>query len=339
MLEKPDIPDEKITACLRDEHGLLINQIAFLPLGADLNTAVYRAFAKDGTQYFVKVRTGIFDETSVTLPNYLSDQGIEHIINPLPTRAGQLWVDLDTFKLILYPFVEGHNAYEVSLPDRHWRDLGVVLQRIHTIKLPSALKRSIQREAYSPQWRETLKRFLARAGNDAYDDPAAKELTAVLQARRDEIHDLVGRAERLSEALQARAPELVLCHSDIHAGNLLIVADETFYIVDWDNPLLAYKERDLMYIGGGLMGGWRTPQAEETLFYQGYGPTRIDPIGLAYYRYERIVQDMAIYCEQLLLSSKGGEDREQSLGYFLSYFVPGGTMDIAYLSDKTLNDQ
>jgi spectinomycin phosphotransferase len=42
MLEKPDLQDEKIGACLQDEYGLLAVQVAFLPLGADMNTAVYR---------------------------------------------------------------------------------------------------------------------------------------------------------------------------------------------------------------------------------------------------------------------------------------------------------
>ena len=45
MLEKPNFPDEKIIACLQAEYGLKVAQITFLPLGADTNTAVYRAVA------------------------------------------------------------------------------------------------------------------------------------------------------------------------------------------------------------------------------------------------------------------------------------------------------
>jgi spectinomycin phosphotransferase len=65
MLEKPDLKDEKIVACLQDEYGLLVVQVAFLPLGADRNTAVYRIVAGDETPYFCKLRSGVFDETSV----------------------------------------------------------------------------------------------------------------------------------------------------------------------------------------------------------------------------------------------------------------------------------
>ena len=107
MLEKPDFPDEKVLACLRDAYGLSVARLTFLPLGADPNTAVYQALTVDERPYFVKLRRGRFDELSVTLPKWLSDQGIRPIIPPLTTTTGQLWANLNPFTLILYPFVEG----------------------------------------------------------------------------------------------------------------------------------------------------------------------------------------------------------------------------------------
>ena len=111
---------------------------------------------------------------------------------------------------------------------------------------------------------------------------------------------------------------------------MLIDGRGDLFIVDWDNPLLAPKERDLMYPGGGQGFTGHTPQQEEALFYQGYGPAQVDPIALAYYRYERIVEDIAIYCEQLFLTDAGGADREQSLRYLQSNFLPGGVLEIAH---------
>jgi spectinomycin phosphotransferase len=338
MLEKPDLQDGKISTCLQDEYGLHTLQVVFLPLGADLNTAVYRVVAEDEMPYFAKLRRGVFDETSVALPKFLSDQGIPQIIAPLTTKTGQLWASLDAFKLILYPFVEGHDGYEVDLSDRHWVDFGSALKSIHNVEVPPALIGRIPREAYSPQWRDTVKTFLERVEDDIFDDPVAGKLAAFLKASRAEILDLVGRAEQLAQALQAQSQEFIVCHSDLHAGNLLMDPNDNLYIVDWDNPILAPKERDLMFVGGGQFGARHTPQEEETLFYRGYGQTQIDPVALAYYRYERIVQDIAAYCEQLLLTNEGGEDREQSLRYLKSNFLPKNTIEIACKSDKTLNE-
>jgi spectinomycin phosphotransferase len=305
-------------------------------LGADLNTAVYRAVADDGTPYFCKLRGGVFDETSVTLPKFLSDQGIAQIIAPLETQVRQLWADLGPFKVILYPFVEGRNGYEIDLSARHWREFGTALKGVHTAVVPPELARFIRQETYSPRWREVVRTFLRRVEDDAFDDSVAVELAAFLKAKRKEILDLVERAEHHARALQARSPGFVLCHSDVHAGNILIDDADALYIVDWDDPILAPKERDLMFVGGAQGFTGHTPQEEEDLFYQGYGQTRIDPVALAYYRYERIVVDIGVYCEQLFLTDEGGEDREQSLRYLKSNFLPGGTIEIAYRSDRTL---
>lgn len=231
MLEKPDLQEHRLVTCLQNEFAVDVAQLTFLPLGADQNTAVYRVVAGDETSYFLKLRSGNFDETSVALPKYLSDQGIEQIIAPLTTRTGRLRATLDAFKVILYPFVNGRNGYEVAMSARNWHEFGSALKRIHSVELPLALIRTIRRETYSPQWREIVKMFLKRVEDEAYDDPVAQKAAALLKAEREQILDLVSQSERLAQRLQTRAPDLVLCHSDVHAGNILIDAESAFYIV------------------------------------------------------------------------------------------------------------
>jgi spectinomycin phosphotransferase len=102
--------------------------------------------------------------------------------------------------------------------------------------------------------------------------------------------------------------------------------------VDWDNPIYAPKERDLMFFGSGMAGN-QLGGREEMLFYQGYGPAQIDQDALAYYRYERIVQDISEFCKQLLLTAEGGEDREQAYQYFTSSFLPGHVVEVAFETD------
>src|SRR6202022_3104592 len=106
---------------------------------------------------------------------------------------------------------------------------------------------------------------------------------------------------------QLRAREFVLCHSDLHARNVLLGSDDKLAIVDWDNPILAPKERDLMFIGGGIGGIWNDPREKEW-FYTGYGGTRIDLVAISYYRYARIVADFAAYGEQIFRMKGTVED-------------------------------
>jgi spectinomycin phosphotransferase len=333
MLEKPDLQDEKIIACLREEYGLAPLQVTFLPLGYDQNTVVYRVTAQGGSEYFLKLRNGVFNETSVALPVFLSRQGIEQIIPPIENQAGQLWGRLESFKTILYPFIEGQDGYQAALSASQWVAFGQAVKRLHTVELPSALAGRIRRETYSPHGRETVKKYLENPDQGPAGDPPALKLAQILKDRRAEIGDLFERARQYAEILRARPPQFTLCHSDLHAGNLLISRNGVFYIVDWDDPIMAPKERDLMFIGGGQGFTGVTPQEEEQWFYQGYGPVQIDRAALAYYRYERIVQDIAVFCEQIFASTAGGEDRELSIRYVRWNFMPGGTLAMAYRAD------
>jgi spectinomycin phosphotransferase len=171
-----------------------------------------------------------------------------------------------------------------------------------------------------------------------FDDPTAAKLAEFIKLKQNEITHLIGRAEELASELQSKPSKLVLCHSDIHGGNILISDTGELYIVDWDDPILAPKERDLMFIGGGIDEIWESKR-EEAVFYEGYGETEINLAALAYYRYERIIEDLVVICEQLLLTDEGGADRERSYGWFTSNFEPGQTIEIAEKTDKLLKNQ
>lgn len=334
MLEKPELDEGRLVACLYQEYGLPVAQVGFLPLGADLNTAVYRVDTAGDQAYFCRLRSGAFDATSVELPFFLSES-IQQVLAPYRTLTGMLWTHLDAFAVILYPFIEGRNGREIALSEQQWREFGHVLKQLHTTTVPDRLWGRIREETYCPRWHNTVRTFLKRVDVERYDDPVARGLAAFIRDKRDQIADLVDCAEQLAQVLLSQPRERVLCHSDVHGSNILVGEDGALTIIDWDDPIRAPKERDLMYVGGaqGFVG--YSPQEEETLFYRGYGRTLVDPFGLAYYRYERIVEDLGVYCEQLLLSDEGGPDREQSLIYFKSNWDPDGTIEVAYGSDKT----
>ena len=92
-----------------------------------------------------------------------------------------------------------------------------------------------------------------------------------------------------------------------------------------------------MFVGGGVGGVWHDAQ-EEAWFYQGYGRTEIDWRALAYYRYDRIVEDIAAYGEQLLLTDEGGSDRAHGLRFFRDQFLPNNVVEIAYRTDRVLGE-
>ena len=216
----------------------------------------------------------------------------------------------------------------MELSDDHKRRLGNALKAIHSARVPPELKRLIPKEAFSPQWRESVKSLQAQVEEMSFQDPNAAKLAEFMKSRRNEINRLIERTEELASELQSKPLELVLCHTDIHGANMLITENDDFYIVDWDAPILAPKERDLMFIGGGIDDIWKS-QRDKAMFYEGYGKTKIDFAMLAYYRYERVIEDLVAYGEQLLLTDEGGADRPEAYERFTGNFEPGQTIEIA----------
>jgi spectinomycin phosphotransferase len=201
--------------------------------------------------------------------------------------------------------------------------------------LPPELSNRVHHEIFSPQWRDRVKKLLVWVKEETFTDPVAAQLADLITVKAHEITVLLQKAEQLSSAVQAQNLEFVLCHSDIHAGNLLIESQGSVYIVDWDHPVLAPKERDLMFVGGGIGSHWYTPK-EQGLFYAGYGRTEINLAALAYYRFERIIKDIAEWSEQVWLTGEGGKDRARALQGFVRWFSPHDVVEMAYRADGSL---
>ena len=330
MLTKPDIADELIISRLQEEYEFQVVSLTFLPIGADSRTAVYRVIADDGTTYFMKLRRK-FNDVIVRVPLFLKENGVQEIIVPYETKSGLHWADFNEHKIILYPFIDGKDGFEKELTDQHRRTLGTAFRKIHTAQIPPELKESIRKETFSTEWRDDMKSYLAQVEKKVFTEPTAAKLVEFMKSKQSEITHLIERSEQLASKLQSKPLELVLCHTDIHGGNILIRTDgqpPVLYIVDWDDPILAPKERDLMFIGGGIDESWKTKR-EEAVFYEGYGKMEINIVALAYYRYERVIEDLVVICEQLLTTDEGGADREQAYRWFTSNFEPGQTIEIA----------
>ena len=327
---------ETILSCLADNYGLELGRLTFLPLGADSHTAVYRADATDSHHYFVKLRRGKFNEASLTIPNFLSNEELRQLIPALTTQNGQLWANLSPFTVALYPFVSGRNAFELRLNEWQWFEFGLALKKLHTTTLPTKLTKGVRRENFSAQWRNRLTFFLEGLAVENFAEPVAAELAHFLKDKKRETAEIIQRSEQLAQLLQAALPPFVLCHADIHGWNLLIDEQGALHLVDWDTLIFAPKERDLMFIGGGLAGVGYKPEEEEALFYRGYGQAEINDAAIAYYRYERVIEDIALYCEQIFLSDDGGEDRRQAVKYVQSNYEPNGTIAAAGRTAPTL---
>ncbi|MBV8802180.1 MAG: phosphotransferase [Gammaproteobacteria bacterium] len=334
MIQQP-FSHKKIISCLSTEYGIKVVKLIFLPIGADMNASVYKAETNDQSNYFIKLKRGHHHDISASIISLLHSTGIQHIIPPIRNVRGEPIQPIGDFTLIVFPFIEGQDGFNRDLTDSQWVTLGKVMKQIHEMDVPPLIQRMIRREDYSPKWREAVWSLYTDIESTPNHDETSSKFMAFMKNHAAVIHRLVNRAEQLGKQLQDQSPEFVLCHSDIHGGNVLLDENDIIYIVDWDDPIMAPKERDLMFIGGGVANVWNKPH-EEKFFYKGYGKADINMTILAYYRYERIVEDIALMGQHILLTSVDNKTRAELYKHFIDQFEPHGVVEIAFKTDENL---
>lgn len=327
MIEKPDIRDERIISALREHYSIPAVSVEFLPIGNDASAWAYRVNTENQSVYFLKIRKEIANPAGFLVPRFLQDHGIEQALAPLPTQNYELWSRVKDFFFILYPFVTGKEAMKVGMTDTQWTEFGSILKQIHITELPGNISQSVRRETFMPKWSSPAKMLHEQVNTQNYGDPYQKELATFWKGNNETIQTLIERTEMIGQHLQQMDLEFVLCHADIHTANILITPNQDMFIVDWDDTLLAPKERDLMFV----FGEDTIPTRGEQMFFDGYGNVKINQIALAYYRYEWCVQEIGDFGERVFLTKDSGEStKRDSVEGFMKLFSQDDVVENAF---------
>lgn len=335
MTIKRSLSEESIIHHLNLYYRIPAISMTPLLLGADVNASVYKVKGSDQKSYFVKLKRGHNHQMGASILDLLHSEGIEEIIPPIKTIEGLSTQQIDAFTLIVYPYIENQNGFNQVLTNDQWVVLGKLLKKVHEFKVPAKIQDRIRKEDYSPKWRDIVRSLYGHIEAKPPQDQWGAKLSTFMKEHKNEIHRLLDSAELIGQKLRQSSAKFVLCHADIHAGNVLISENGSIYVVDWDQPVMAPKERDLMFIGGGVANIWNNLHEEE-FFYKGYGKTEIDIPILAYYRHERIIEDIAEYAQEFLFKSTE-EDKSELYEQFLAMFEPRGVVDIAFRTAEKLN--
>ena len=326
MIEKPDISDEKIIVALHENYSIQVEDIEFLPIGNDSSAFAYRVDAKNGNPYFLKLKRKLSNLAGPFVPRFLKDNGIEQVIAPLPTKTRKLSVEMDEFALILYPFIAGQEAMKVGMTDAQWTEFGSALKRIHSIKLPADVAQFVSREIFISKWSDPAKMLHEQVNTGNFDDPYQEELATFWKNNNATIQTLIERVELIGKRLQQIELEFALCHADIHMANILVTQEQELFIVDWDDTLLAPKERDLMFV----LDEDPIHMREQQMFFDEYGSVKIDRLALAYYGYEWCVQEIGDFGERVFLASDASETtKQEAVEGFMKLFSGGDVIDAA----------
>jgi spectinomycin phosphotransferase len=306
MREKPGISEEHLRACLQDQYAISAVTIEFLPLGLDMRAGVYRVVSEQGDTYLLKVKAGPLYEPSCFVPRYLHDQGITTVVAPLYTRQKTLWTRAGDWTVIVYPFIEGEVTWNPPMTDEQWQNVGKTINQIHRVRLPADGFESLRKETFDPTaYSRWVYAFDAQQARAEGGSPVEQELRSSWIAHQPTIHKGVTSLEKLAGALQQRSGPQVICHADLHPSNMIRGQANQVFVIDWDDVMLAPKERDFIFISDARANP--STQHDTAPFFQGYGQMEIDWTALTYYLWERVIQDVIAFAEEVFFRDDLGE--------------------------------
>ena len=296
--------------CVGISFWYKFKKIENLILGNDPSARIYRIVDHSNQTYFLKLNRNEVTKQGIRVPFYLYSQGIDAVIPPIVNKKGKLWFSEDGFTWVLYPFVQSCNGYEVEFSSLQWISFGESLSEIHAVLLPDDLHQSLPRESFKSISCKRVKEFDVIIKNTIFKDPVSAKLAGFWKEKRNEIQLLIHNTDQIGRKVRTETFDLVLCHADLHPGNTVIDEEGNLIIVDWDSPILAPKERDLMFIGGGH----RFKNTAFNAFYNAYGKLKPNLELISYYRNERILADIAVTSDEIF--GNKGTEKEREIGLY-----------------------
>ena len=119
-----------------------------------------------------------------------------------------------------------------GLSDDQWREFGSTLRAVHESGLGERFRGRLRVETVALPSAALVRRLMALADEMAFESAAGARFAAFWREHAERIRRMLARAEELGGALRTTPFELVLCHADIHAANVLVGGDGRLWLVD-----------------------------------------------------------------------------------------------------------
>jgi len=133
-----------------------------------------------------------------------------------------------------------------------------------------------------------------------------QSLRDTISPHKDQITSSLKHLKELQSYAKSLNKPQVICHTDLHGGNLMTDDQNNLYILDWENALIAPLEHDMIFF------------AKEEGFFEVFWPIYtchfpsacIDFDMLRFYFYRRSLEDIADFILRILRRD-GSKERDQ----------------------------
>lgn len=329
----------EIRDVLSRSYGLTTTELELLGGGLDAAAWTYRCSVRSRPDLVLRLKRGEPLPAAYLVPRHLRDAGAGAVVAPMLTSDQQLFVQLDGLTFSVYPFRAGDNEWTSGMTDRHWYDLGSAVRAVHDVAVDRWLTDllpcddpTVEKYGVLTEWDAAVQP--SRGGGSAFSE--------TWNRHRRQIHAMHQQMRQLVPSLRDQPRHDVVCHGDLHPGNVLI-EDDRVHIIDWDDVLLAPRERDFIFAphvatgDGTSLGSGGSPLPLAAAFFHGYDllAADIDWVALTYYRCERVVQDVIALANQAVGTT--ASDAEEANRWLRYNFAPGGEAEAAGAAARHLS--
>jgi spectinomycin phosphotransferase len=249
--ERPaDIDDSAVTAALARQWELTAGELSYLPVG--FGGYHWRAVDQTGSRWFVTVS----DLAAPWVPDLSAamqtaawlagEDGLEFVVAPVPTRAGQVVGSLDSrHALTLFPHVDpAPSRFADKIDDADRAAIIDLLARLHTATPPDI---QLPTRPLELPTRQRAEQALASLDVPWSGGPYAEPGRDLLVQYERPLRQAFVQFDTLLDRVRKAGGPYVITHGEPHPGNLLRTP-AGLRLVDWDMTALARPERDLWWV-------------------------------------------------------------------------------------------
>jgi len=272
-----------------------------------------------GGSYFVKVdyssrHQAVFRD-SLAVVDHLARHGITRIPMVKKTKDGALFTSYDSAVLAVFDWIEGENVENETTKPVEYQ----ILAEVYAVPVEGV---PILRETFGTSCLDafsSLRQELTGLG----DDDSARHLLELLGDKSQLLQHIADRLVVFAERCKADDMGFHITHGD--AGGNIIVSSDGFYLVDWDDPMLAPPERDAWFC---MDREWAMKTFHEALQSQGIAYT-LKPDRLAFYYYHSFIA----YLVEWLVAFHDLPDMREALLEGIAGFFDGWIMNTRPYAD------
>ena len=301
MLLEPQIDHTELLEVICTAYGLELDRLEYLGEGS---VHAYRASGASG-RYFLKLfpdtllgreMAARMDGEHALLIALRETRALPRIPEVLRTLNGLTRSSFSGWPLAMYRFIEGKTiwvGWEERVPQ-----IAEILGRLHA-GTPRLLARTLElpvpAEDFGLPFEAGLLEMM-KLLDDVHSSTRVglRALRDLLRPRRDELMTLLARARAYRDLARSKPRAMVVAHTDLHGGNLLVSPTGDLWALDWETARLAPPEHDLHLYHSRLEAF--LPAYEAALGAR----AQLDADLFGLYLYRRNLEDLAVNAAEVM---------------------------------------